>query len=748
MLPPPDTERPTRARIGVLVFACSLSLITYLDRVCMSRAQADIQRDLGFSDYALGLVFSAFTLGYAIFEVPAGYFGDSWGPRAILTRIVLAWSVFTALTGCVWPFSLPIGPFILDALWLMLLVRFLFGAGEAGAYPLLTRVVADWFPTAERGAALGSIWMWARLGGAFAPLVLGRLSALVGWRGAFWILGGVGILWAVAFRLWFRNRPEQHPGCNEAERRLIAGGKDHVSSGHGHAWPGWGVILGNASVLLLCFSSFWLCFGWYFYPTWQPRYLADVFGFAPDGWTLEAISGAPWLCGAVGCLFGGKLTDVLIRGPLGLRWGRAVIALGGFVGAGACVLATGFVSQAWMAVTLLCVAFLINDLAVPVMWASSGDIGGANAGSLAALMNTVGAVGAILSPLCIPYMLAALPGALSVATVSGGGQGYGRVWDAQTGDATASVGGQAQRPVGVALGPRLAAFGYEGGVVRVWDARQGEGRLYEFAGPPGAVTALAFRPFSPVLVAGGTGGGMKVIDAITGEGLLTLAGHEGGTLAVAYRPDGKRVVSGGADGAVKEWDASTGELLRDLRGHAGAVRGVTYDPKGKTVISGGDDGTVRLWGGTGEPMVLRGHAGAVLGVAHSREGGLIASGGADGTVRLWDALGGEGVRTLRGHAAAVTGVAFSPDSPLLVSGSKDGTVRVWRQMTGVAEAVLDRNDGPVLGVAAGLDAGRAAWRWRIIFAGLAGAWLLAALPWLVIDTGRRLGGEPGGRAAA
>ena len=389
MLLSPDIRHPTQVRRGVLAFACSLSLITYLDRVCISRAQHEMQRDLGFSDAALGLVFSAFTLGYAIFEVPAGYFGDTWGPRSILTRIVIAWSVFTALTGCVWPFSLPIGPLVFDSLALMLLLRFLFGAGEAGAYPLLTRVVADWFPTRERGSALGAIWMWARVGGAFAPLALGRLSVLVGgWRQAFWVLGGVGVLWAVAFRLWFVDRPENHPGVNDAERRLISEGK--AASSPGQAWPGWGVILGSPSVLLLCFSSFWLCFGWFFYPTWQPRYLKDVFGFEADGWRLELISGAPFLAGAAGCLFGGKLTDVLIRGPLGPRWGRAVIALGGFVGAGACVLATGFVTEAWQAVALLCLAFLVNDLAVPVMWASAGDIGGPCAGSLSGLMNTVG----------------------------------------------------------------------------------------------------------------------------------------------------------------------------------------------------------------------------------------------------------------------------------------------------------------------------------------------------------------------
>ena len=183
---------PSRVRFGVLGFAGSLSLVTYLDRVCIMRAKRDIQTDLGFDDPEMGLVFSAFLLGYALFEVPAGWMGDIWGPRRVLTRIVLCWSFFTALTGCIWRFrvdtGLELGSFsvalVLDSLLAMLLVRFLFGLGEAGAYPTLTRVVGTWFPFRERARALGTIWMSAGLGGAIAPFVLGRLSVAFGWRQA------------------------------------------------------------------------------------------------------------------------------------------------------------------------------------------------------------------------------------------------------------------------------------------------------------------------------------------------------------------------------------------------------------------------------------------------------------------------------------------------------------------------------------------------------------------------------------
>ena len=216
-------QRPTRVRFGVLGFACSLSLLTYLDRICIMRAKEDMQHDLGFSNNEMGWIFSAFIIGYALFEVPGGWMGDIWGSRRVITRIVLCWSLFTALTGCVWSFSLGSGSLVLNSLAALLLVRFLFGVGEAGAYPNLTRVVGSWFPFHERAFAQGNIWMCARLGGAFAPYFIGRLSAALGWRQAFWVLGATGIAWCLVFRSWFRDTPEEKPECNAAERDLIRG---------------------------------------------------------------------------------------------------------------------------------------------------------------------------------------------------------------------------------------------------------------------------------------------------------------------------------------------------------------------------------------------------------------------------------------------------------------------------------------------------------------------------------------------
>ena len=469
-----ETAPPTRARFGVLGFACSLSLITYLDRICIMRAGADIRRDLGFSLEEMGLVFSAFILGYTLFEVPGGWMGDKWGPRRVLTRIVIVWSIFTALTGTIGAFSydtgiaapwLASGTLVFDSLVLMLVVRFLFGVGEAGAYPNLTRVTRDWFPVQERAFSLGAIWMAARLGGAIAPFVIGRLAATLGWRNAFYILGVVGILWVVAFRRWFTDRPEQHPSCNLAEQRIIepigmqnvfredisrrgpevrsspselisaenathapSGVSDRLSPdsststtpslvpkavkephGGGHSWPKLDVLVGSLTIWAMCFASFWVCFGWYFYPTWQPEYLKQVHGFEPDGMLSEILTGLPFLCGAIGSITGGKLSDMLIVLTGSRRWGRSLVGVFGFVGAGVCVLLTGWATVWWHAVALLCLAFLINDLAIPPLWAAAGEVGGRFAGSVSGLMNMVGGFGAILSPILIPRVLTRLP---------------------------------------------------------------------------------------------------------------------------------------------------------------------------------------------------------------------------------------------------------------------------------------------------------------------------------------------------
>jgi MFS family permease len=225
---PSALQRPTRVRYGVLGFACALSMITYLDRVCFATVAPYIREEFKLSDPQLGWLFTAFALAYALFEVPSGWMGDVFGPRRTLIRIVLWWSLFTALTGVIFPS--PSWPWF--AFTAMFLVRFLFGMGEAGAYPNIARSFHNWFPFQERGFAQGTVWMAGRFAGgmsSFAVLALmihttnATGQPVVHWRHSFWIFGGLGVVWSIVFWWWFRDRPEQHPCVNTAELTHIRG---------------------------------------------------------------------------------------------------------------------------------------------------------------------------------------------------------------------------------------------------------------------------------------------------------------------------------------------------------------------------------------------------------------------------------------------------------------------------------------------------------------------------------------------
>ena len=419
-------DQPTRIRFGVLGFACGLSLLTYLDRICMMPVKEAMATDLGLSDIQMGWVFSAFTLGYMLCEIPGGWMGDRWGARRVLTRIVLFWSLFTLLTGMVWKFSWAAdgGWLAFDSFLLLLLVRFLFGIGAAGAYPNLTRVIHNWFPYRERGLASGGIWMSARLGAALAPPLIGGFAVYVGWRQAFWVLGLLGLVWAMLFFWWYRDHPEEHHACNDAERQLIhddVAPQDARAPAHGHGLPPPPTWSGFWTLAAICLVAACINFGWYFIPTWQAQYYLDVHGIPYKNSLIH--TGLPFVFGALGCLLGGRVSDWLVRRTGSRRWGRSLLGVVGFTLTGGCMVGLGFASNQWEALTLLCLVNLFNDVAVPVIWAVCADVGGRHVGSVAGLMNMMGGVGAILSPILIPRMLSYLPALPNLATRAAVGLG-------------------------------------------------------------------------------------------------------------------------------------------------------------------------------------------------------------------------------------------------------------------------------------------------------------------------------------
>ena len=389
MSAPDPAARPTRARRGVLLFACALSMITYLDRVAIASAAGDIVRALGLQSVAdLKWAFTAFALAYALFEVPTGWMGDTFGPRRALLRIVLWWSAFTVLTAVV---GMHIGPAVLG-LGFLIGVRLLFGIGEAGAFPNITRALHNWLPLDERGRGQGLVWFSGKLMGGLTPFLwtvlvvgTGMTPALFGWRGAFCLFGVIGVTWCLFFARWFRDRPEENPAVNAAELALI-----HRDRAEHHESPGgvpWRRIVTNGNFLVLCLMYSAQAYGWYFNITYLPQFLERQYGL-PNSSMLGALyKGGPLLSGALGCLFGGMITDALVRRTGDRRRARRLC---GWIGHSVCVLcflACPFAPNAFLFFVAVSVAAFSTDLTVPSAWATCQDIGGRYTATVGAFMN-------------------------------------------------------------------------------------------------------------------------------------------------------------------------------------------------------------------------------------------------------------------------------------------------------------------------------------------------------------------------
>ncbi len=389
---PTKATQPTGVRYGVLAWFCSLSMITYIDRVCIMQVQDEMQRDLGLTRDEFAWAFSAFALAYAFFEVPTGWLGDRLGPRKVLTRIVLCWLFFTSLTGAVWN-------------WLSLIVvRFLFGAGEAGAYPNMARGAKNWFPFRQRGLAQGLIWTFGRWGGAIAPVLIIALAAPFGWRGAFVLLGVLGVFWVASFAYWFRDTPQQHPGVNDEERDLIA---DYLVTTGRPAPLSWTAMLTSPTLWCLSFMYFCSNSGWSFFITYVSPYLKNDLGLT--GWGLHAASGMPLLCGGVGCMLGGLFTDRQVR-VWGRRWGRTLQGLVAYALGGGFFLAAFYLTQwnAVLAFAAICLASFVKDFAMGASWSTTIDIGHRYSGTVAGFMNTIGNLGTVVSPPIVMWLVRVL----------------------------------------------------------------------------------------------------------------------------------------------------------------------------------------------------------------------------------------------------------------------------------------------------------------------------------------------------
>ena len=374
---------PYRHRVLALLFL--EILIMYLDRLCIAVAGPRMQQDLHLTPVQWGWVIGAFTIAYAAFEIPSGALGDRIGPRRVLTRIVLWWSAFTAATGMVSSYAA------------LLVVRFLFGAGEAGAFPNSALTISRWTPEPERARSLSVLWVATGIGGIATPLIVVAIQKQYGWRPSFYLFACFGVLWSTIWYAWFRDWPSQKRGVSAEEVRLIGEGSVVRRSG-----TPWSRLFRDRNLFLLLLMYHCYCWGGYFYLSWLPTYLQAGRKLTED--QMKIASALPAAFGLVGVALGGYLSDRLAR-THSLRMARCSIGAVSLIGAGILLAAASLTSDAWTAVAFLAAGLGVMNGMLPVSWALSVDLGKEHAGAISGAMNTAGQVGSFLSSVAFGYMV-------------------------------------------------------------------------------------------------------------------------------------------------------------------------------------------------------------------------------------------------------------------------------------------------------------------------------------------------------
>lgn len=393
------TERPTRIRwlIVALIFCTYVLMIS--DRVNISIAAKYIMVEYGLNDVQMGWVFSAFVLGYAILQIPGGWLGDHFGPRRMLAVAICWWSVFTAVTAIAGELFLTA---LLGVLGSFIVVRVLIGVGEAIGPPSGNRVVANWVAAQERGLALGIAISGSSLGAALTPPLIAWIMVTLGWRAAFLLAGGVGILLAAVWYWLVRDQPADHPWVNSAELQYIAQVSTSLSDQSVTPDPlPWRVILGRTDLWFLTASYFILGYIAYIYLSWFYLYLVNVRGFSVL--SGGAYSAAPFLAGAIASLVGGWLTDGLSQ-RFGKRVGRCGMGLGSMLLTAVLICAGATVEDPYLVILLLSLGAGALLLGAAAYFATTIDLAKSSAGIVGGFMNMGGNLGGALSPTLTPFL--------------------------------------------------------------------------------------------------------------------------------------------------------------------------------------------------------------------------------------------------------------------------------------------------------------------------------------------------------
>lgn len=372
----------------LLILLILLGVITFLDRVNIGVASTKMMEDLNIDKSLWGWVHGAFVLSYGLFQIPFGVLGDRKGQRIVLAVIVLWWSLFTGLTGLV------------SGVVSLIIIRFAFGIGEAGAYPCMTSALGRWFPKSRIGTAQGFIWAASRIGGALTPFIVYPVinNENIGWRGAFYLLGGIGIVWVVIWYFWYRDNPSDMKGMTSLELNEISGNSFTKKS---EKVP-WSLFLRNGQFWRIIFM-YWF-YGWatWFFFSWFPNFMEKGRGF--DKSVLMYAISVPFVMSMIGNISGGFLSDWLSK-KFGLKKGRTLLGTGSLLASALCMFLAAFIPGKIEVFIFLSLCFGVIDIMLPSAWAICMDVGGKYAGSVSGAMNTAGNVGGFLSASLFGYLV-------------------------------------------------------------------------------------------------------------------------------------------------------------------------------------------------------------------------------------------------------------------------------------------------------------------------------------------------------
>jgi len=401
-VPPDKLPAPAGAtvvRYQVLAALCVATTIAYIDRGCIQMVVQPIRTDLGLSKEDMGLIISAFFIAYALFQLPTGWLGHAWGTRRALPFFAALWSVATGL--CALATGFPT----------LLLARSGMGAAEAGIFPCAAASLGKWFPSTRRAWVSGILGSFMGVGGALGTFLTGWLLLAVSWRWIFVVYAWPGILWAVWFLLWFRDRPQQHKAVNAAELDIILGDEAKPIGDDRVAATPWGAIFTSVTMWWINGQQFFRAAGYVFFMSWFPTYLEETRGVS----LAEAgvLASLPHVAMLLGALAGGLIADWLLVRTGSRRLSRQGLAVASLLLCALLTLASYWVpsrpeqalADAVLAVLVISAGAFCASLAGPAAYAVTIDLGGTHVAPVFSVMNMVGNVGAILFPFLAPRLV-------------------------------------------------------------------------------------------------------------------------------------------------------------------------------------------------------------------------------------------------------------------------------------------------------------------------------------------------------